>query len=64
MSSFVRAFKTIFWAFLGVRKSRDREKDFEDLNIVHVAIAGLVSAALFVGLLMLIIHWVIPTGHS
>ena len=64
MGSFLRAFGSIFWAFLGVRKSSDREKDFENLNILHVVIAGLISAALFVGLLMLVIHWVIPTDHS
>ncbi len=64
MGSFIRAFGSIFWAFLGVRKGSDREKDFESLNVVHVIVAGIISAALFVGLLMLIIHWIIPTHHS
>ena len=64
MGSLFAAFKSIAWAFLGVRKSKDREKDFENLNIVHIVIAGLISAALFVGLLMLIIHWIVPTDHS
>ncbi|WP_031406596.1 DUF2970 domain-containing protein [Thiomonas sp. FB-Cd] len=64
MRSFFRAFKTIAWAFLGIRKSKDREKDFEHLNIIHIIIAGLLSAALFIGLLMAIIHWIVPTAHS
>ena len=63
MGSFLSAFRAIFWAFLGVRKSKDRERDFANLNIVHIVIAGLVAAALFVGLLMTIVHWVVSTGH-
>ncbi len=64
MGSFLSAFRAIFWAFLGVRKSKDRERDFANLNILHIVIAGLVGAALFVGLLMLIVHWVISNPHS
>ncbi len=64
MGSFLSAFRAIFWAFLGVRKSKDRESDFANLNILHIVIAGLVGAALFVGLLMMIVHWVISNPHS
>ncbi len=64
MGSFLGAFKAIFWAFLGVRKSKDRERDFEHLNIVHIVIAGLIAAALFVGVLMLIVHWIVPPAQS
>ncbi len=64
MASFLSAFKAILWAFLGVRKSRDRERDFANLNIVHIVIAGLIGAALFVGLLMIIVHSVIANAHS
>lgn len=64
MGSFFRAFRAVFWAFLGVRKSKDRERDFANLSIVHIVIAGLVAAALFVALLMTIVHWVISTPHS
>ena len=63
MGSFFSAFKAIFWAFLGVRKSKDRERDFANLNIVHIVIAGLIGAALFVALLMIIVHSVIATDH-
>jgi diacylglycerol kinase len=59
--SFFRAFKTIAWAFLGIRKNKDRERDFESLNIVHIAVAGLISAAVFIGLLMAIIHWIVTS---
>ena len=64
MGSFLSAFRAIFWAFLGVRKSEDRERDFQNLNIFHIVIAGLIVAALFVALLMTIVHWIVPTAHS
>jgi len=44
----IRAFKAVFWSFLGVRKGADYEADLKRLKPQHVIIAGLVTCALFV----------------
>ena len=38
--SFVQTMKAVAWSFFGVRKSADYERDVEQLNPVHLAIAG------------------------
>jgi Protein of unknown function (DUF2970) len=44
----IKAFKAVFWSFLGVRKGADYEADLKRLKPQHVIFAGLVSAAIFV----------------
>jgi hypothetical protein len=44
----IRAFKAVFWSFLGVRRRSDYESDTQKLTPQAVIAAGLVSAALFV----------------
>lgn len=64
MESFLNALKAVAWAVLGVRKSKDREKDFENLNIIHIVIAGLIAFVLFIAVIFAAVHWAIPTDHS
>lgn len=58
-ASFGATVKAVFWSFFGVRKRSDYEKDAQQLNPVHVIIAGLVGAALFVIMLILIVNIVV-----
>ncbi len=51
--------KAVAWSFLGVRKRRDLESDAAQLNPLHLIIAGLIGAALFVVVLLLIVHAVV-----
>ena len=44
----IRAFRAVFWSFLGVRRRSDYESDSQKLKPQAVVAAGLVSAALFV----------------
>jgi hypothetical protein len=44
----IRAFKAVFWGFLGVRRRSDYESDTQRLSPQAVIAAGLVSAAVFV----------------
>jgi preprotein translocase subunit Sec61beta len=44
----IRAFKAVFWGFLGVRRRSDYESDTQKLSPRAVIAAGLVSAAVFV----------------
>lgn len=54
--------RAVAWSFFGVRRRADYERDVQRLNPVHVIIAGVVGAAIFVGLLVALIRWVISSG--
>lgn len=56
---FAQTAKAVFWSFFGVRKKSDYERDAEQLNPVHVIVAGLIGALLFVLLLILIVRAVV-----
>jgi Protein of unknown function (DUF2970) len=60
--SFLQTMRAVAWSFFGVRKSSDHEKDVSQLNPVHVVIAGVISAALFITVLLLVVNWVLATG--
>jgi hypothetical protein len=57
-----RAFKAVAWSFFGVRKRSEHERDVAELKPQHVIVAGIISAALFVLVLVLIVKWVISSG--
>ena len=57
--SFGATMKAVFWSFFGVRKKSDYERDAQQLNPVHVIIAGLIGAALFITTLVLIVKIVV-----
>jgi len=52
----------VVWSFLGIRRRADYAKDLEQLNPIHVVIAGIVGAALFVIVLALLVRWVVSSG--
>ena len=58
-ASFGATVKAVFWSFFGVRKKSDYEKDAAKLNPVHVLIAGVIGAMLFIGILLTIVHFVV-----
>jgi len=60
--SFGRTLRAVFWSFFGVRKSSEYEKDVGKLNPVHVVIAGVAGAILFIVVLLLLVNWVIGSG--
>ncbi len=57
-----RTLLAVFWSFFGVRKSRDLERDVGELNPLHIVIAGVIAAAVFVGVLVVLVQWVIGSG--
>ena len=52
------AFKAVFWSFFGVRKRSDYEADTQRLKPQHVVAAGVVSALVFVLLLVAVVKLV------
>ncbi len=61
-SSILRTFTAVAWSFFGIRKASEYEKDVNQLNPVHVIIAGVIAAALFVLALVMLVKWVVGSG--
>ena len=60
--SFLQTLRAVAWSFFGVRKSSEYEKDVSQLNPVHVIIAGVIGAVLFIVLLLVLVNWVLSSG--
>jgi hypothetical protein len=62
--SFLQTMKAVAWSFFGVRKGTDYEKDVSQLNPVHVVIAGVIGAVVFIVALLLLVNWVLASGAA
>jgi len=60
--SFLQTMRAVAWSFFGVRKSSDYEKDVSQLNPVHVIVAGIIGAVLFIIVLVALVNWVLSSG--
>lgn len=58
-TSFFATMKAVFWSFFGVRKKSDYEHDAAQLNPVHVIIAGVIGALIFIATLVMIVKIVV-----
>jgi hypothetical protein len=54
--SFGATMKAVFWSFFGVRKRKHYEEDSANLNPVYLVIAGLIGAAAFIGILVMVVR--------
>lgn len=50
--------KAVFWAFFGIRKRKDHESDTVELKPAQVIVAGVIGAALFVLILILLVQFI------
>jgi len=64
-ANFGQTFRAVAWSFLGIRRSADHEQDVKKLNPIHVVIAAVLGAAVFVVFLVVLVHLVIgaAAGH-
>jgi hypothetical protein len=60
--SFLQTMGAVASSFFGVRKASAFERDANTLNPVHVVIAGVLAALLFVALLAGLVNWVLSSG--
>jgi hypothetical protein len=58
-ASFGRTMKAVVWSFFGVRRRSDHDREAARLNPVHVVVAGLLAAGIFVMVLILIVRSVV-----
>jgi hypothetical protein len=59
--SLLRTAKAVAWSFVGLRSSKEFEKDTQQLNPIHVVIAGFAGVAVFIGVLLLLVTWALKT---
>jgi hypothetical protein len=57
--SFRQTLSAVAWSFFGVRKGAEHERDLKELNPLHVIIAGVLAAALFVVALILLVRFAV-----
>ena len=57
--SFLATVKAVMWSFFGVRKNSAYEEDTAKLNPLHVIIAGVIAAIIFIMTLLLIVKMVV-----
>jgi hypothetical protein len=57
-AGFLRVMAAVFWSFLGIRKGVAGERDMVTIKPVHVIVAGLLGAALFVGALITLVRFI------
>ncbi len=61
-ASMLQTVRAVAWSFFGVRRHADYEQDMSKLNPLHVVIAGLIGAALFVLAIVMLVRWVLASG--
>ena len=54
--SFLQTLRAVAWSFFGVRRSKDYENDVQKLNPLHVVIAGVIAALVFIVTLILLVR--------
>lgn len=57
--SVLHTVKAVAWAFLGIRKNSAYQDDLGKLNPLHIIVVALLAVALFVGGLMVLVHWLV-----
>jgi hypothetical protein len=58
-ANFGQTFRAVAWSFLGIRRSADHAQDVRKLNPIHVVIAAVVGAAVFVVFLVVLVRFAI-----
>jgi len=52
----------VFWSFLGVRRKASGDRDALTIKPLHVVVAGVLAAVLFVALLVLLVS-IVTRAH-
>lgn len=59
MASLIDTVRAVAWSFVGIRKNSEYQNDLGKLNPLHVVAVALVGVALFVAVLVAVVHWVV-----
>lgn len=64
MNSFFSAMRSVLSSFLGVQSEKQREEDFTNGRPVHFIVSGVILAAAFVVVVMLVVEGVLSLAHK
>ncbi len=56
---FLISMRAVLWGFLGVRKRSGQDADMASVTFVHIVLAGILSAVIFMTILLLIVKAVV-----
>jgi len=59
-TSFKETAKSVGAAFIGVQSDKNRERDFSQGRLSHYIIAGVIGVALFIGVLIGLVAFILP----
>lgn len=62
-NSFLQSMKAVMWGFLGVRKKSGLQDDVASLSFVHIILAGILGAVIFMSALLLIVKMVVSSQY-
>ncbi len=62
MRSFTQVIQSVASAFLGVQSDKNRKADFEQGQLKHFIIAGVILTAVFITVLVSVVHLVLATN--
>ena len=57
-ATFAQVARAVFWSFFGVRRRKDMQQDAVTIKPLHVVIVGLVSALVFVLVLVALVTFI------
>ena len=57
-AGFLRVMGAVFWSFFGIRRKAAGERDAGTIKPVHVIVAGILGAAIFVAVLVTLVHFI------
>ena len=57
--SLLRTVRAVAWAFLGLRKGSEYQKDLESINLLHIIAVALLGFLLLVLSLIALVKWVV-----
>ena len=63
-ASLLQTLRAVAWSFLGIRRSSGLEEDVKKLNPIHVVVAGVLGAVIFIVFLITVVHYVVASGAA
>ena len=57
-AGFLRVIAAVLWSFFGIRRKAAGERDMVTIKPLHVVVAGLLGAALFVAVLIVLVRFI------
>lgn len=61
-AGFAQVVGAVFWSFFGIRRKSAGERDMVTIKLHHVVIAGLLGAAIFVFVLIVLVRIITQKG--